>query len=574
MKRRNFLKSGSCSLAAAFSATLVASDSKSLSVTDFGADNSGSRDSCAAIRSAIASAKAQRAKTLIFPHGTYRLMPDSGIAIYLGGLTDLEIDGRGSSLIMAKDARCISIEKSSAVSIHDFSIDYQPLPFVQGTVTASGLAWFSLALDSGFEMPAASMTVLAFGSYDRATRVLTKPPLESYGDVLSLDSIGPSTVKAVLKRPIIVPQGTVLVIRFKGTHNAVGINYSENINVRALKIFSSYSSALNATKSKNLLIEDTLIGFPDKSNRLLSSNSDGMDFYNCGGGSLSIRGCTLEGMGDDGVNVATDMWRVDMSAGAEPRIVDKSGKPIHPTDLSSPGASLEIVDRAKFHSQGTASAVTSGSEVHIHQDKAAQIAAVEEVIAFDPGLTPTVQVSGCDFKGNRARGIIVTKDAKIENCTFRNTTLSAILIAPDFFYREGPLVRNITIDSSRFSDCHYGSKDPEGSITIDVMHTYARRDKIAAGAAHDIVIQNNQFDTCPTAAIAARSVDNLVVSHNKFGPSWTGGDTASTPARVMILDQIRDSTISDNVSTARNAISIENSERVQLLENKGFTAGS
>jgi hypothetical protein len=193
-----------------------------------------------------------------------------------------------------------------------------------------------------------------------------------------------------------------------------------------------------------------------------------------------------------------------------------------------------------------------------------------DALIVDPDLNPTAQILDCQFNGNRARALIAHKDIQVRNCTFRNTTLSAILLAPDSVYMEGPATRNVTIQSNHFSGCHYGSVDPEGSITIDVMHSYSRRTAIPDGEASNIKIIDNVFESCLTAAIACRSADQLVIDNNQIGPTWTDGDSSSSP-RAMILSQLTNSTISNNVTNVPNSIVIEKSEHTTVSANDGFS---
>jgi hypothetical protein len=184
---------------------------------------------------------------------------------------------------------------------------------------------------------------------------------------------------------------------------------------------------------------------------------------------------------------------------------------------------------------------------------------LDGAVVLDANLTPAAKILDCQFTGNRARAVVAHKDIEVRNCTFQNTTLAAILLAPDSFYMEGPTTRNVAI----------GSKDPEGSITIDVQHSYSRRTGVPNGEAQDIRIIANSFDSCPTAAISCRSVDRLAIQNNRVGQTWTEGDSASAP-RAMILTQLTNSIVTGNSATAPGVIAIGNSESTKVSDNSGF----
>jgi hypothetical protein len=544
-----------------------------ISILEYGADPTGIQDSTRAIQNAIASVRVKLAQALVFPRGSYRLDSVQRIAMDFTGMSNFEIDGGGSTLLMGRDARCISITRCSNAVIRDFTIDWDPLPFTQGTVTASGSYGFLLQVDPGFPVPAIA-DLLAIGSYDRSTKVLARKPfLDLYPRSAKAQAAGASELRVEMTLSSPMPVGTVLVLRFKGGHDVIGITDSHDVAVRSVKVCSSYSAGFTVTRCRDLTFDGLTIGMPAGSNRLLSTNADGIDFHNCTG-ALLLQKCVLFGMGDDGINTITEMWRLRSGAGSTASIFKRSGGPVAASELSSPEGSLDILDAHDLHAIGHAKAVPSkDNRSQVQIDVRTMSSNVDGAVVVDSTLAPKVQIFDCEFRGNRARGLIVHSNVEIRDCIFQNTTLSAILLAPDSVYMEGPPTRNVTIQSSHFSGCHYGSKDPEGSITVDVMHSYSRRTAIPDGQAENVKIIDNFFESCATAAIACRSVDQLVIQENRFGPTWTEGDGSSLP-RAMILSQLTNSTIANNVSIVPNAIFLDRSERTTVMANDRFTVAS
>jgi uncharacterized protein GlcG (DUF336 family) len=566
MNRREFV------LAAAACSTAITSARRALgaqqiSVVDHGADPSGKRDSTIAIQAAISAMKARGAPLLVFPQGTYRLMSAQRSAMDFTHMSNFEVDGGGSTILIGPDARCFTLVSSNAV-IHDLVIDWDPLPFTQGTVTASGLNWFTLKIDSGFPVPTHA-DVAAFGAYDRSLKNLAPKLLEVYGSVSSVQAVGPNELRIELTRLLAVPAGTVLVLRFKLGHEAIAITGSQNIAVRNLRIHSSYSFGFSVSRSRDLRFEDVTIGMPARSNRLLSTNADGMHITNCSGDLVIQRG-VFEGMGDDAININAGILRFQANAPVSGALTNHAGSVLPASEMPDPRDHLDILDPHDLHVIGHAStAPTANGTMSTQLEESIGSSALNGALIVDTDSTPTTRIVDCRFNGNRARAIVAHNNLQVENCTFQNTTHAAILLAPDSIWMEGPATRNVTIQSSHFSGCHYLSKDPEGSITIDVMHSYSRRTDVPNGEAANIRIIENSFDSCPTAAITCRSADQLVIESNHFGPTWIAGD-GSAPPRAMILAQLTNSIISKNISTAPNAIVIKNSEHTTVSANEGF----
>ena len=387
--------------------------------------------------------------------------------------------------------------------------------------------------------------------------------------------IGPADLRVDLMHAIAggsVPVGTVLVLRFEGDHFNIAFTRCRGITVRGVRLSSSHSGGVVATRSSDLSFENFTIGFPPDGIRLLSTNKDGMDFRNCSG-ALTFRGCVFEGMGDDSINVIDEMWHLTTAADGSVGALTQSGKPVKSSDLSGAGALLEVFDANDLHPAGNVKAVSSpGRPVRIEQSGNYNPSNGNRDIVTDPGLVPATEITDCRFNGNRARAIVAHRNIKIRNCSFRNQTLSAILLAPDSSYLEGPSTRDVVIDSNHFSGCHYASKDPEGSITIDVMHSYSRRSPVRNGEAKNVLIVGNTFDPCPVAAIACRSVDQLVIENNYFGPVWTLTPGQPSP-RAIIASQLTNSRISNNSSSAMSHIALDQSPGTIVSGNRGF-AGS
>ena len=148
------------------------------SVKDFGAQGDGYTDDANAIRQAIAKAKKYDGRvTLIMPKGRYvigsvetstipitnRLSPDQQLDaqktghILLVNLDGFTLQGEPGTMLILKDPSHEGVLMLGCrnTTVRNLAIDYDPLPFTQGTITAVDQAAnsFTWKIDTGYPTP-------------------------------------------------------------------------------------------------------------------------------------------------------------------------------------------------------------------------------------------------------------------------------------------------------------------------------------------------------------------------------------------------------------------------------------
>jgi len=105
-------------------------------------------------RPMVAEAIARGEKKIVIPPGTYRLAPTGGGKCVwpLHELKDVEIIADGVTLISTKLTRAVAVHGCSGVTLRGLTVDYDPLPFTQGTVTAvaEDKSWIDVKLHTGY----------------------------------------------------------------------------------------------------------------------------------------------------------------------------------------------------------------------------------------------------------------------------------------------------------------------------------------------------------------------------------------------------------------------------------------
>lgn len=81
---------------------------------------------------------------------------------------------------------------------------------------------------------------------------------------------------------------------------------------------------------------------------------------------------------------------------------------------------------------------------------------------------PQLSIYNCRFLGNRARSVVAHSNVQIEGTSFSGCSISAIFLAPDAHWMEGPTAQNVTVTRNEISNCGYGKpSDHRGAVCID-----------------------------------------------------------------------------------------------------------
>ena len=148
-------------------------------------------------RPMVAEAIAKGEKKIVIPSGTYRLAPANGgkCVWTLHGLKDVEITADGVTLISTKLTRAVAISHSTGVTLKGLTVDYDPLPFTQGEVTAvaDDESWIDVKLHAGYpRQPYSRIDVI-----DPATRYRKKRMPFLWGTKAAM--LDEDTVRVTLK---------------------------------------------------------------------------------------------------------------------------------------------------------------------------------------------------------------------------------------------------------------------------------------------------------------------------------------------------------------------------------------
>lgn len=130
---------------------------QTIEVTAYGAQPDSAGNALPAIRRALAAAQASGVPMrVVLAPGRYDLYPEfagTGYCLNLNGAEDLLLDGAQAELVIHNPlAGLLRLDNCRRMLVRDLEVDYDPLPFTQGTVqdVHPGEAAFDLLLDPGY----------------------------------------------------------------------------------------------------------------------------------------------------------------------------------------------------------------------------------------------------------------------------------------------------------------------------------------------------------------------------------------------------------------------------------------
>ena len=293
---------------------------------------------------------------------------------------------------------------------------------------------------------------------------------------------------------------------------------------------------------------------------------DGGDLISCAGGgqfsnmrgALSFEDCTFEKVDDDAIDIMTPYIRVVAQ-------VDAHTLQLQRNPGFEPGDVLALVDWVKKADRGLAKivavvpkadrscVVTLDRDVQILKAGAGDASpwgsdargdGIDRVVDYNLACQ-SVTFRNCRMQSLHARAInLKAQNALIEGCTFGDCEMPAIAAGPEFYWQEGPAIRNLTIRNNHFINCNTNNIDVDAFDADKECNAFDNR---------TILIEGNKFEQfgghatanrfIAGCAIHIRNADGVIIRNNVFGKPAPG---AAKETGIVIIERSR------NVSVGKN----------------------
>lgn len=486
--------------------------------------------------------------------------------INLDRLSKIEIDGNDSHIINSTfDSThkkvyesTFRITNSNNMTIRNLTVDYRPLPFIQGVITSMNEATdhVFVLVDEGYEMPGDLLDRIVSGFFmvmSRETGSL------KHG---ARNFVSPHKIIYVDKRTIEVSLdwklnsgdsgqteafiGDVVLIR---PHFEVAI-YMENCDSTHFDCFNLQSSpgfgliengGEGGTRITNSSIAPGPKPIGATQNRLSSTNCDGTHFIGVVKGP-SIINVNYSNTGDDPINIhnfyffivkkisskkyyLSPKWDVGLKTGDQVKISEKNTFKV--TGLS------KIIFLEKKHIPELAGEIHElweGKSPTTMPDCVYEIELEDEydLAVGDALISVTHAASGAEIRNCsfHACGRVMVKcpNAIIENNTFGYTGFVAIHAGSDVgFWAESDFAENLIIRNNTFKSCGIGAinffpdSDALGVIFVGVTLPLLKRGFANNYENKNILIEKNIFEDSYLAAIFASNCNGLRITGNVLG---------------------------------------------------------
>ncbi len=539
----------------------------------------------------IRSAEQSGSKVVVIPKKDYRFeapATKSSAHLVLQKLKDLTIDFQGSTLWFESEASGILLSNCTNVTLKNVYLDWDPLPFIQGSVVSLSKETFDVRVDSGYEKSVAAMgqkkgTWRGF-VFDPSSREF-KTGQDSFNVNFNANKNPDGTYRVryrgfrASKLADSGMQRGDLVVLLARMGRAVRVESSEACVLEDMTLYSApFVAFVDANGNGNTYRRCRVIRRPG-TNRLIAGNADGINVSNNSKGPI-IDSCQLEFLGDDFVNIHGHFSRVLEQTSPTELITTRIGK--RPS-INSP-VTLQFYDRATMRPLGTRKVTAVPIQYRVQQSKiimdldkkahSGEAATLEEgqdaaahrvkldspisitkdtVIFVESFSSSGAVIRNSTFHGGVSRGIrLQSPNARIEGNKISSIGGPGLtMMGSGSYWGEGPFVHSTSVTGNTFTDtCMFAPKSVEAAAVV----IREEGDFRSARLSRDIILSDNTFVRTGGAAIIARGVDNLTIIGNRISQDnnrrVSAGSNAGTGSAI-ILDSIRDLVMRDNQVSAR-----------------------
>lgn len=497
-------------------------------------------------------------KHIVVPAGTYTFNLKDFLPLTLRQLQDVTIDGSESHFICNENTRAIYMDGCTNVTLKNFSIDFNPLPFVQGRIEAVGTDtthWIDIRIFEGYDIDRIALNNTEL--FDAHTLELKKNSSSIYQSY-AYDNIEVDEVRRIVRvrkkstAPDIFSEtpGDLVVFTAKKPVQALGHTiYTdnstrctfENITLYSSPGFAFYEFGCNRTTYRRCNVvrktDDAGVTF----SRLRSGNSDGIDSRGAVVGP-SITQCTILHNSDDCIAISGRFYIVvqetsrkmlvltylpmDVTAGDSLYIVAKDGTIRSNKVLSVTKSATTLIDKQLYEEALHAFDAINPSLADLFRGKSVYEFTLSETTNAQIGEVVYVKRrTGSDFYianntlgHTRARGMLikashgVIADNRIEGCQ-----LPGISVAPELFYMEAGYAQDLHIINNDISHCNFGYSrwawEQAGALTV-VAQTVEKKFAVAGGF-RNIRIENNRIIGAPRPSVVLTSIDGGYFKNNE-----------------------------------------------------------
>lgn len=502
-------------------------------------------DAMPAIRAALQDCREKGATRLELPEGVLNIKTDQAyeayqfisnndeslkrIAFLLDGMHDFEIVGNSTKLLFTGFISPFSLRNCRNVAISGFSIDYTRTFNSQGEIVGGGKDFLDLRFPDEYVCRLENGCLVFYDrdwtrypfstllEFDTEKREPAQGASDNwlYGGTVRAEQLR-DHVYRIFRENLKGTVGNTLVLGARARYNpAIFLSECEKITIHDVTINHCGGMGVIAQMSRD--IELRALTIEPSGGRMVSITADATHFVNCKG-EIKMTDCKFRNQMDDHTNIHGLYMVVDKVLGPRKLLLSWHNTGQYGLQFLKKGLEVEIVDNRTLQ-QITRAVVDNviylnkvACEVEFSEDLPEGVGK-DMVIADDSGY-PDVLISGCDFRNNRARGLLLGSRGRIvvENNYFHIPGTAILFEGDGNFWFEQSGVRNVELRNNVFENGNFGYSN-WGAACIYVGSRIP--DKSGKEAYHrNISVTNNTFRVFDPRILNISSVDGLVFSGN------------------------------------------------------------
>lgn len=491
------------------------------------------------------------------PKGNYLLDLKNGKNAYIfSNLKGVTIEGNGSTIICNRQNQAFQFSSCENVTFRNFIIDYDPPCTSQGTIVelSNDKKTLTVELHEGYPLDGITLSgkLLMFGKDRELIKNFQDVSAPDYYDVLQRDPVAKirftlNTNLSPDRIPLAVGDYVSFDVKAEGNTQAhtfiiagcQRMNF-EYVTVYDSNCFSFYEYNGEANRYYRCVVTRR-IGDPRFGvDRLRAGSADCFHskFATVG---PTVEECKFEYTGDDCIAINGRFYPVYSANSQEKSISYLTTTNSMSDNYVREGDELVCVNndgsiRGKAivksvvqtspsvaERQATFAKLTTvtGSETYVYGVKAYLESWIEgadmgDVVYSNDRIGRGFQVLRDTVGGNRSRGILLkSSDGVVDGCVVRNTAMSGIALAPEFYWMEAGCPSNVIIRNNTIENCMYHADMGSSQFAALVCVSQAPNGQFApAGSLNDISIYNNTITGCPYPAVGLTSIDGVYFADN------------------------------------------------------------
>ena len=242
-------------------------------------------------------------------------------------------------------------------------------------------------------------------------------------------------------------------------------------------------------------------------------NSDGIHFIGLSG-TLLVEDCFFDTIGDDRINVHTQVMTVKTLEGNEMSVsFEKPGGEVSKY-WAAPGDLLRVYNPATLELKGKL-LVKSADCGNVTFDLNGAQLELGDYLTNDK-YYPDVIIRRCKFERSPGRQLCLqgSDNLLVEDCEFNNTASCSVYLSTafDYWYEAGPL-SNVTIRNNIFRDLITEVIDARSTILVQMN---GERHQNIPPVHKNLLIENNRFENICVPPIIVKLTDGVTIRNNQF----------------------------------------------------------